>query len=403
MTEISSDNALATLVQRYDEYDRRLRNAWEYIMNVERVLMDEIKELKTKTCKCVCANKVLTPTDRSVRQAKTVIDTANPSQTNAPGQNSRERPDQLTGRDLTGSGSQVTANPRPLTTNGSPSHMIQIDDTESDSDIPCAQRSPVKRNITASTNTGTESITRTPNSTPLSSGQMQSMTSSTQTSPAVTQPTMSAIDNSSTLLLCLAIGILLLATTSDSAGDSSNGKDRQRGRLPQIIGYHPTHPQASLIPHNLTMHLFLALRRRSPLRCMLKTLSGALVINLKILRRRFAAIVEVKEYVSCRPESLRIADVMTSSAFASQSLSGRLIMSWATGCGQMMIYVDGGGPSKDFEREADTTTDSGRGSIVKEMIETGTMMIIMTITVTGMETTDTKTKIGEGKETIIRD
>ena len=50
VTEISSDNALATLVQRCDEYDRRLRNAEEYIMNVERVLTDEIKELKTKTC-----------------------------------------------------------------------------------------------------------------------------------------------------------------------------------------------------------------------------------------------------------------------------------------------------------------------------------------------------------------
>ena len=121
---------------------------------------------------CVCVNTELTPTDRSVRQAETVIDTANPPQTNAPGQTSRERPDQLTGRDLTESGSQVTANPGPLTTNGSPPHMIQIDNTESDSDIPCAQRSPVKRNISVSTNTGTESIIRTPNSTPLLSGQM---------------------------------------------------------------------------------------------------------------------------------------------------------------------------------------------------------------------------------------
>ena len=191
-SQVVSDNVVANLMKRCDEYDRRLKNAWEYIMNIEKVTTDEISALKNTLSKCKCCAKGLTGNGVSTSQAGSGATLLSPTDrtpastnphtgaTKPPAAADRNVPGRPAPNDLTTSGHHAQKD--ALTGgNGTVENRVIIDADDSDYEIPCAQPQSDKQNVSSSTSNANINV-----STLQSTQTATSSTSSTQTSTVAT-------------------------------------------------------------------------------------------------------------------------------------------------------------------------------------------------------------------------
>ena len=180
---VTDDNAIASIITRCDEYDHKFKNMWEYVLNVEKVLNDEITDLKRKLSLCSCTHKELNGTGTNQRQGSLVTGrqvshtsngtAANPNRVDPrPTQDNR---DQLSGHDLSRPAEpparQEGARQKDTLQSGrSQEHPVQLDDDDDDEKILCAQRTQQHRTVATDTDDGTARPSTT-------------LATSTQTSP----------------------------------------------------------------------------------------------------------------------------------------------------------------------------------------------------------------------------
>ena len=148
---------------------------------MEKVLNNEITNLKRKLSLCSYAHKELNGTGTNQRQGSLVTgpQVSHPSSGTAANPNrvdprpTQDNPYQLSGHDLSRPAEPPARQEGTLQAGRSQEHPVQLDDDDDDEEIPCAQRTPQHRTVATDTNDGAARPSTT-------------LATSTQTSPLTT-------------------------------------------------------------------------------------------------------------------------------------------------------------------------------------------------------------------------
>ena len=161
-SQVLSDNVVANLMKRCDDYDQRLPNAWEYVMNIEKFTTDEIRALKDTLSKCKCCAKGLTGKGRLTSQAGSGATLLSPTDrtlastnphtgaTKPPAATDLNVPGRPALNDLRASGHHAQ-NYALTGGNGTEENRVIIDADDSDCEIPCVQPQSDKQNVSSTT------------------------------------------------------------------------------------------------------------------------------------------------------------------------------------------------------------------------------------------------------------